>query len=171
MVQYLGEESWLCVNAAVGNGGVGRGQLQVGNTLCDAAQGSGCSQVVLCKGGNAHVFCVLHTQLRRDCLHKTAHSHNVHGVDDAVPDAGVTGKAIAGIPPVPEGLVSYGVGRVVVDRAQGGAAGIQGGREGRDDLKGGAWLAVYVAGAVQGKTGCLFAAAAAQRLDLACVLI
>ena len=148
MVQYLGEESWLCVNAAVGNGGVGRGQLQVGNTLCDAAQGSGCSQVVLCKGGNAHVFCVLHTQLRRDCLHKTAHSHNVHGVDDAVPDAGVTGKAIAGIPPVPEGFRSYGIRRVVVNRAQGSAACVQGRGKSSDYLKGGARLAVYVAGAV-----------------------
>ena len=83
-----------------------------------------------------------------DGLHQAAHGNYVHGINNAVPDTGITGKASACAPPVAEGLGADGVGPVIVYGAQRGSAGINGRRKSGDYLECGTRLAVYVAGAV-----------------------
>ena len=145
-VQYLGEEYGFGIYAVVGDGGIRRSQLHIGNAFCQAAQSGGRIIVGVGQGGDTEILGVFHAQLGRNRLHKTSDCNDVHGVDDPVPDVGIS-LISAGIP-VAEGFASYGIGGVVVDGPQSSASRIQSRSKGRDDLKGGSWLPGYVGGAV-----------------------
>ena len=147
VIQDLCEENRLRIDPAVGDGGVGSGEFQVGNALGDASQGRGRIVIRFCQRGDPEIPGVFHAQLGRYRLHHTADGHNVHRINDAVADGAVSHISLLGIP-VPEGFLANRIGGVIVDRAQGGSAGVQSRRKGGQHLKGGAWLTQGVGGTV-----------------------
>lgn len=52
MIQDLCEENRLRIDPAIGDGRISAGELQVGNSLGDAAQGCGCVIICFCQGGD-----------------------------------------------------------------------------------------------------------------------
>ena len=147
MIQDLREENGLRIDPAVGDGRISAGELQVGNSLGDAAQGRGRVIIRFCQGGDPEIPGIFHSQLGRHCLHHTADGHDIHRINDTVADGAVTHIALLCIP-VPEGLLSHRIGGVVVNGAQGGSAGIQSRGKGGQHLKGGARLAQGIGGTV-----------------------
>ena len=148
VVQNFRKKSGLYVSTAVGDGGVGSGELQIGHAGVQSSQSHGRHKVIGRQGCDSHILGILHGELGSDGLHQAAHGNYVHGINNAVPDTGITGKAPACAPPVAEGLGADGVGPVIVYGAQRGSAGINGRRKSGDYLECGTRLAVYVAGAV-----------------------
>ena len=116
MVQDLGKEPRLGIDPLVGDGGVGRRQLQVRYALGDAAKSRSRVVVRIGHGGNAEISSVFHAQLRRYRFHHAADGYNIHGVNDSVADRAVAHIALAAVP-VPEGFRSHGKGSVIINGA------------------------------------------------------
>lgn len=146
VINNLRKEHRLCVDAAVGDSGIGRRHLQVGHAVGDSAQGQSRVVVRIGQRCDAEVLRVFHTELRCNGLHQTADRNDVHGIDDTVPDAGIA--LITGAVPVGEGLLANRENRIVIDSTQRRAARIHGGGKRSQHLEGGTGLTKGVAGTV-----------------------
>ena len=167
MVHHLGVERGLDIGSAVGDGGVGGVQLQVGHAVGDAAEGQGLRHVRIDlsadlfsvrQGGEAEIQQIIIACPGTD-EGQRLDRYDVQGIGDSFPQG--ADAPVAGAVPVGNRTAAVIIkGRVHKHVRQRQSRAVQSGRIGGDDLERGAGLPRGRGGAVQRPVGLLRAASA-----------
>ena len=162
-VQDLCVEGGLGVGAAVCDGAVRGGHLQIRDAAVGAAQGQGLHLVLLGQVGQAKFFEIAPHRVHARLLEAFQGQH-VGGVGDATADGGHAAELAAGV--ADGGAVGVCGGSVVDDGAQCDSPGVQRRRVLPHDLDDGAGLPHAGDGPVEGQTAVLLSPATDDGLHL-----
>ena len=169
----MGVELRLDVFSLVRDGGKSARELQVCDSVCDAAQGQRLVHIqglAVFQGGDSEALRILETDGRGD-FRQAVDGHDVDGVRDGLADRGVAGVGVVAVPVVDGDSVPVGVGRVVVNAGKSHIVIIQSRSVGGNDFEGGTRLAGGGGGPVQGKARFFGSAAAHDGFHIAGGLI